>query len=89
MVTATHDGVDTTGYRLRIVGAEASLVRDVEPQPGGQVTVAVAEGLPRGVYALVLSAFNLDGETAAPEHGLIVTAPPPAAPVSITITVIQ
>jgi hypothetical protein len=79
-VTFTHNGQNTTGYRVKVDGTTIADVA-VSVLQAGSALIAVPAGLgTRGAHSLTATAYNQDGET--PSIPLIVTAvlPAPDAP---------
>lgn len=83
-VSADHDGVETTGYRLYVDGSQVQ-EKPASALSAGVITFADSDGLPKGSYDLEVAAFNEDGETKSLPLTLIVMGKAPTAPINLHI----
>lgn len=92
----THDGVNTTGYRVYVDGVQVGPDAPVTVLAGGSVSLAVPSGVPAaGTHTLQAAAFNAAGETKSAALTFTVTDPPPPPPpsepgvpsIDVTVTV--
>lgn len=78
--TFTHNGANTTGYRVKVDG---TIIADVAVSvlQSGSASIAVPAGLgTRGAHRLTVSAYNPDAETPSLPLDVIAVLPAPDAP---------
>lgn len=85
-VVATHDGVNTSGYRVYVDGAQVGKDVPVSALANGTITQDVP-GQVRGPHALVVGAFNADAESRSAPLAIVALVPPPRAPTNLQITI--
>lgn len=64
-VMADHDGINTTGYRLIVDGAQSGADMPMSALAGGVVTVANLTVPARGTHTIQIAAFNPDWSIAS------------------------
>ena len=92
-LTATHDGKDTTGYRVYLDGTNVGSDVSLTALSSGAVTVASLVAPARGAHNLQLGAFNLDNETKSDPLPFTTKSPAPSKPggtqILIAVTVAE
>jgi hypothetical protein len=92
----THDGVNTTGYRVFVDNVQVGPDAPASALTAGSVSLAVPSGVSMaGTHTLQAAAFNASGETKSAALTFTVTDPPPPPPptepsvptIDITVTV--
>jgi hypothetical protein len=79
-VTFTHNGANTTGYRVKVDGTTIADVA-VSVLQAGSAAIAVPAGLgTRGAHSLTVSAYNPDAETPSVPLNVVAVLPAPDAP---------
>jgi hypothetical protein len=79
-VTASHDGLNVTGYRVYLDGAKLGADLPITALQSGTVTVAALTAPARGAHSLQLAAFNEDAETKSDPYAFTVKKAAPAKP---------
>jgi hypothetical protein len=86
-VEFTHDGLNTTGYRVFVDGVKVGSDLPLSALTAGKVTASVA-GVPRGAHTVQVSAFNLDAEAKSAALPFTAVDPTPATPTNLTIKLV-
>lgn len=88
-LNATHDGANTTGYRVYLDGVKVGADLPLSALTSGSVSVAALVAPARGSHTVQLGAFNPDSETKSDPLSFTTTLPAPSksGPVRIVITV--
>ncbi len=86
-VLASHDGLDTERYELRVNGA-LSQTRPVSDLVNGGIAFPVPGGFEKGTYDLQVVAVNAEGPSESRGTTLVVVGGVPAPVVSVTVIVV-
>jgi hypothetical protein len=85
-VQATHDGINTVGYRLYVDAVQVVDV-PVSVLAAGKVTITAPALTTRGAHTVVMSAYNADNESKSVPFAFTGVLPAPGAPGNITIII--
>jgi hypothetical protein len=87
-LSADHDGVNTTAYRVYVDDAQVGPDIPVSALANGTVTTSPLPALAEGTHAVRLAAVGPGGETKSDPLSIVVTLPPPSKPTNLRITAV-